>query len=172
MDRQCNIIADNGCEQKISCIKPKITEENLIKISNKGIYKRGVKDAETIDKAEISYNDGMIKVKFNDIEASVKEDFTGVVCSCQSKTVCRHIITALIIISECEVSEQNTDVQISENPVEEITEEIKAEPEKSIEINSLYLEEVMKFISSIMQKGFINCNESDIDIATQLVLAL
>lgn len=172
MDRECNIIAENGCEQKIFNIKSKITEENLINISNKGIYKRGLKDAETVEKAEISYSDEFLKIKFNDIEALIKDNLTGVSCSCQSKTICRHIITALIILSECQVNTENIEteeiIDISDDELPQ--ENIQPEPEKSIEINSGYLNEVIKFIDSVIKKGIINCNESDIDTSLQLSL--
>ncbi len=170
MDRECNILAE--CEPKVISIKHKITEENLVKISNKGIYKRGLKDADNVGKAEISGNDEFIKVNFDDIEVNIKEDFSEFNCSCQSKTVCRHVITALIIISEC-----NVDAEIEtviENEIEETVQEeiIDNEVEESVIItpNIEYLDEVMQFVSLIFDKGFINCNESDIDVANQLAV--
>lgn len=174
MDRKCNIIADNGCEQKIADIKPKITEENLINISNKGIYKRGVKDAENIAEAEISCSDEFIFISFADVKISVKADFKGVSCSCQSKTVCRHVITAFKILEEYEV---NADISTTtEEILPDKEEEKKIETEKSedtetsIQINKSYIMEVMTFMESVMKKGIINCNESDIDTAVQLCL--
>ncbi len=171
MDRKCNIIADNGCEQKIADIKPNITEENLIKISNKGIYKRGVKDAENISEAEISCSNEFVFISFADVKVSVKTDFKGVSCSCQSKIVCRHVITAFKILEECEIKADVKTVVLLDNKEEKKTEIKKsADTGTSIQINKPYIMEVISFMESVMKKGIINCNESDIDTAVQLCL--
>ena len=171
MDRKCNIIADNGCESKISIIKPNITEENLVKISNKGIYKRGLKDAESVSEAEISYSDGFIKVKYDDIQAVIKDDFKGVSCSCKSKTVCRHVITAFIILQECEITAaENPIIQQSEEKNVENSAKESEETSAKTEINSAYIKEVTDYMDMVMKKGIINCNSSDADISSQLAV--
>lgn len=162
MDRKCNII---DCENIISRMKPSITEENLINISNKGIYKRGMKDADEVTEAEISYNEGFVVVKYGDIQVSVKDDMKGVLCSCKSKTVCRHVITAFIIMQECDVETADTpDIIQTESKSDEKSEK----EEEKIQINRDYLNEIIGYIDTVMKKGIINCNSTDIDISSQL----
>ena len=150
MDRKYNIIDDNDCSLKIANVKTFITEENLIKISNKGIYKRGTKDAEDIAEAEISCKDDFLFISFNDIKVSLKTNFKGVLCSCKSKTVCRHVITALKILEDCDVKsdsipEKAVNSEIAEKPVENTVSEDNEQVEK-VEINRAYILEVISFI--------------------------
>lgn len=170
MDRKCNIIEDNDCKLKISGIIPKINEDNLIKISNKGIYKRGLKDLESVSGADISCSDEFVNISFGDIKVSVKEDFSGVLCSCQSKTVCRHIITGLLILSECGVEAADEPEKKSEPETEIRPDEEKKSEIKEIVPDICYINEVLDFVKSVMKKGIINCNEGDIDTAVQLSL--
>ena len=170
MDRKCNIIADNGCEMKISEIIPKINEDNLIKISNKGIYKRGLKDLESVSEAEISCSGEFVNISFGDIKVAVKDDFSGISCSCQSKTVCRHIITGLLILSECGV-EASAETEKEPEPEKEIKSGEKDKSEnKTIVPDTDYINEVISFVEAVMKKGIINCNEGDVDTAVQLSL--
>lgn len=77
-------------------------EDFLISLTNKGIYNRALKDFEKIkDIINIKFDDDNIKVSFEDVEVIFKNDeIKNSVCSCPSKTICKHVIISILYIKD------------------------------------------------------------------------
>ncbi|MDE5884610.1 MAG: hypothetical protein K2H29_05980 [Oscillospiraceae bacterium] len=98
-------------------------ESYLVGMSNKGIYKRACKDLESCGD-EISIKNLENSDHLNHLEISVggevchiKDPLWESACSCPSRTVCRHLITAILWLRE---NSENAEIQdipdISEIP--------------------------------------------------------
>ena len=79
-------------------------EDFLISLANKGIYKRAGKDIEGIS-PEITDNGNSAEVKIGGETVTVKVPLTDCKCTCVSRTVCRHIIGALLIMKNTILSD-------------------------------------------------------------------
>ncbi|MDE6731153.1 MAG: hypothetical protein K2J71_10325, partial [Oscillospiraceae bacterium] len=104
-------------------------ESYLIGMSNKGIYKRACKDLEScgdeifIKNSDNSDHLNYLEISVNGEICTVKDPLWESLCSCPSRTVCRHLITAILWLREnCENNTENnseiteTIPEISENP--------------------------------------------------------
>ena len=164
MDRKYNIIADEAAVRLAEKISAGFTEEKLIAASNKGIYKRALKD---IDTGEFyAEADGEhIKIKLADAEVSMYSDISQCRCNCVSKTICRHIISAAVLLS------QFSDGSSEPETVPEIKEDVSLEKETpSLEADEAYLNGVISTVKSILSKGIISCTESDAETMERLSL--
>ena len=74
-------------------------DERLIAIANKGIYKRAVKDAENAE-ADITESEDSAEVSFGGEKCVITFPLEESRCSCPSRTVCRHIITAVLLLKK------------------------------------------------------------------------
>ncbi|MDP4146326.1 MAG: hypothetical protein Q8936_17905 [Bacillota bacterium] len=78
-----------------------VDEEYLISISNKGTYKRTLKDMEGGLKVEIKLMEGFINTSLSDgSECTITSDISTMKCSCPSRSVCKHIIASLIYLKD------------------------------------------------------------------------
>ena len=72
-------------------------EQSLIELSNKGIYKRALKEADSMtlsaEKSGESYT-----VKIGDETCTIKSPIDESQCTCVSRGMCRHIITAILLL--------------------------------------------------------------------------
>lgn len=163
MDRKYNIVADEAAERAAGQIAAGYTEERLISASNKGIYKRALKD---IDGAEVKIyaQEGGVNVVLSDAEVVMSADISECRCSCPSKTVCRHIISAAIILSQF-----SRETSAEEKVPEPIPEEKHTE-EKQDKIlpDEKYLAAVKSTVSGIISKGIISCGRTDMDELSRL----
>lgn len=157
MDRKYNIIADEAAERAAGQIAAGFTEERLIAASNKGIYKRALKD---IDGAQvkISAEDG-VRVTLSDAVVTMHGDISACRCSCPSKTICRHIISAAVILS------QYADGKPAEDTPPE---HVKNDTADKILPDEKYLAAVMQTVSGIISKGIISCGRTDMDELSRL----
>ncbi|MDE7122484.1 MAG: SWIM zinc finger family protein, partial [Oscillospiraceae bacterium] len=93
-------------------------ESYLIGMSNKGIYKRACKDLESCENAisiKNSSNSDHLEISVNGEICIVKDPLWESSCSCPSRTVCRHLITAILWIREnSEINSENPEIQ--DNP--------------------------------------------------------
>lgn len=114
-------------------------EDFLIGLANKGTYKRACKDAEG-QSPDFTENDDSITVNFGGEAVTINADLASSVCSCPSRTVCRHIVGALVlmkqVIPEEEAGEaepigqeQSTAEEVSETVQQEAAEEEQTAPE-------------------------------------------
>ncbi len=70
-------------------------DEYLIGISNKGVLKRAYKDLETAF-VNTGFIDKTADVTVDNAQCVIKAPIAQSICSCPSKTICRHIITAVL----------------------------------------------------------------------------
>lgn len=72
------------------------SEASLTALSNKGIYKRACKDIEGIS-ADISLSDETASVSVGGETVTLKHPLAECTCTCVSRTICRHIISAILL---------------------------------------------------------------------------
>lgn len=96
-----------------------VDEAYLIGMSNKGIYKRACKDLEHAE-VSVQYHDNYAEVVINGETCDIREPLWESSCSCPSRTVCRHLISAMLWLRE---HFQDTN----------ITDESKSEPEPELD---------------------------------------
>ncbi|MGN0537577.1 MAG: SWIM zinc finger family protein [Acutalibacteraceae bacterium] len=110
-------------------------DDYLIGLSNKGILKRSYKD---LQEAEISAEYGE-----NSAEMTVAEEKCTIVvplgeskCSCPSRSICRHIITAILWLKQNKTSSEKKDTETADEPKElqpELKDELSAFPLKTLQ---------------------------------------
>lgn len=120
-------------------------DDYLIGLTNKGTLKRAYKD---LEEAEISaeYGDSKIEVSVADQKCSIVSPLGESKCTCPSRSICRHIITAILWLKN-NLSESNT-------------EEVKKAPEQEVStINKELIAELseypLKLIKSAMKKQYL-----------------
>ncbi len=109
-------------------------EESLTALANKGIYKRAVKDSESAE-AEYTETDGAAEVSVGGEKCVIKVPLSESKCSCPSRTVCRHIITAVLLLKKAVPDEevpadgQTESAELPETPEAAPENPPEAEPE-------------------------------------------
>lgn len=99
----------------------KADEESLTAIANKGIYKRAVKDAESAE-GDITDSGAAAEVSVGGEKCVITLPLGESSCTCPSRTVCRHIITAILLLKK----------QLPEQP-QEAEEDAPCEEEENAE---------------------------------------
>ena len=89
-------------------------ENYFIGISNKGIYKRAGKDLEEAD-ISVEYQEDSAEVKISGETCVIKNPLWESSCSCPSRSVCRHLIAAMLWLKENFQSE-DSDKESEEEP--------------------------------------------------------
>ena len=74
-------------------------EDTLTALANKGLYKRALKDTEGIS-AEYSETDGEVQITVGGEKCVIRSPLEKSSCSCPSRTVCRHILGALLLLKK------------------------------------------------------------------------
>lgn len=93
-------------------------ENYFIGISNKGIYKRACKDLEQAD-VSVNEEEDSAEIQISGETCLIKTPLWESSCSCPSRTVCRHMICAMLWLKNHSFSEQDTEPE----EFEELTEE-------------------------------------------------
>lgn len=105
-------------------------EASLTALANKGIYKRAVKDieGETPDFIEVG---GQAVVTIGGAQCSITLPFENSRCTCPSRTVCRHIIAAILLLKAQASELPAEELPTQEKPPEPTVQEVKtlSEPE-------------------------------------------
>lgn len=145
-------------------------EQTLIELSNKGIYKRALKESKNMTLSAEKIHECYI-VKLDGETCTIKSPLDESQCTCVSRGMCRHIITAILLLK----------AQLPQYDGEDITPEvITSEPEQAEielpdqpEINSLSqdtqkkikgcAEQCIKIMSGIFTRGLVRAEESDPD---------
>ncbi|MDO5558334.1 MAG: SWIM zinc finger family protein [Oscillospiraceae bacterium] len=165
MDRKDNITADSETIKLINENHLYFSEDELISASNKGTYKRGLKDTENYSHISIEKESDAVIVMLDDTKAAIKAQLSDCTCSCPSKVLCRHIITSAIAVSGFCQSRPPKDTACAE------TESVQPDVTAQIsEDDKAFLKEVMSTAGRILNKGFANCSENDAEILTRLSL--
>lgn len=78
-------------------ILPSIDETYLTAMSNKGTYKRAVKDLTAAPNVQINLEEGMARMKLADgTTVTFTGDIRSYSCTCGARTVCKHVVMALL----------------------------------------------------------------------------
>ena len=103
-------------------------DEYLTGLTNKGTVKRAYKDMET---AEISaeYGESEITVNVGEEKCTIKEPLAESKCSCPSRSICRHIITAILWLKGNAGEEEMPNPE-QKQPDKALTDELSAYPLK------------------------------------------
>lgn len=166
MDRKYNVIADEKTVLLAENIAANFDENTLIESSNKGTYKRALKDLDGISDIFASCENDMIKITLSDVTVTLSADIKSSRCSCSSKVICRHIISAAIAVSQFK---GNTD----QTKTDEISKTAKSDNEtkkSEKEIDFTYLEDVKSTAVNILKKGIMNCTANDCELFVRLSL--
>lgn len=123
-------------------------ENFLVSLANKGIYKRACKDIDGM--MLISHEeDNTVIVEISEETVAVKSPLAECSCTCVSRTVCRHIIGAILLLKNNLTEEDFADVYFAEE---------ESEPEKTEEIpEQLPEEETVKPLSENEIKKINEC---------------
>ena len=106
--------------ENLLCALAQADEAYLTGLSNKGIYKRAVKDAEGAD-ASVTWEGDAAVVSISGETCTLRDPLWDSACSCPSRSMCRHLVAAMLWLRSH-----------SEAPPEEAAEEPAADmPEKS-----------------------------------------
>lgn len=169
MDRKCNIITDENTFNKAVELSPYYSDDLLTTASNKGTFKRAVKDLENIGEIEMVYENETFKVKLSSEEIIMDKDISKCKCSCQAKVTCRHIVAAGIIINSLGSNVKTNEVPEEMPETETVTEQAQ---EQVHSFDRQVLNDVISASENIMTKGFINCTSNDCEVFENLSLRI
>lgn len=175
MDRNDTVINEKNDDiQEFAAMLPRYTAEELTAASNKGTYKRACKDLASIGSLPIKLSGEPVRavITFPDCEVTAGNTLNEFVCTCPSKTMCRHRIAAAIVLGEFASDHAPSETeQIAQTPspeektVPELSpEKEKAEPEEGRNIkpeDARYFRDVEALVTAILKKGLINCGNSE-----------
>ncbi|WP_369717068.1 SWIM zinc finger family protein [Leptotrichia sp. HSP-536] len=105
----------NSIINKITQFLSFMNEDFIISLSNKGTYKRSLKDLDKMDKKNISVSltdNEDIQIKLEDNTVTLNQNIQKSVCSCPSQGVCKHITMSLLYLKE--FYEENKEVEAEE----------------------------------------------------------
>ena len=95
-------------------------EDTLTALSNKGIYKRACKDAEVAASAvDVDIGENSAEVRFADAVSTVVFPLSESRCSCPSRTVCRHIISAVLLLKKEFGTVKNNEIPVNKTAPDE-----------------------------------------------------
>ena len=138
---------------EITKVLAKADETFLISLANKGVYKRACKDTDGM--MLISHDEGEnVIVEISGETVKVSAPLEKCSCTCVSRTVCRHIIGAIILLRQNLTEEDMADTYFSDT--EEETEKIQEVAEQK--------EEEIKVISKKEVKKINSCSSHCIEI--------
>lgn len=143
----------NSIINEIKSFLPFINEEFIVSISNKGIYKRSVKDLEKArENILLSVkNAGIIEVKIEDVVVELNINVQNSKCTCPSSSICKHTVMALLYLKEFYDNNQNIEEEIKEDEKEKIDETIFYE-----ELKKLTGEKVLEIVGKKIYNSLIN----------------
>lgn len=146
-------------------------ETFLVSLANKGIYKRACKDIDgmmLISREE----DNAVVVDISGETVTVKSPLNECSCSCISRTVCRHIVGAILLLKNSLTEEDFADICVEEQeksePVPETVEETptaEEETEKSLsadeirKINECAVH-CLEMLGDILKRGLVRIPET------------
>ena len=140
-------------------------ESYLIGMSNKGIYKRACKDLEHAE-ISVNYQENSAEVAINGEICSVKNPLWESSCSCPSRTICRHLISAIIWLREQSSEDNNNNnnnIEIEQDISDGLPDLLKQELQQ---VSQAQLKKALgnqiKFMISWIQEQKIILEESSI----------
>ena len=144
----------NSVINEIKPFLPFINEEFIVSISNKGIYKRSIKDLEKArENILLSVKDtGIIEVKIEDVVVELNVNIQKSRCTCPSSSICKHIVMALLYLKEFYDSNQNGE----EKEIEEDKEEKIDETNFYEELKKLTGDKILEIVGKKTYNSVIN----------------
>ena len=144
----------NSVINEIKPFLPFINEEFIVSISNKGIYKRSIKDLEKArENILLSVKDtGIIEVKIEDVVVELNVNIQKSRCTCPASSICKHIVMALLYLKEFYDSNQNEE----EKEIEEDKEEKIDETNFYEELKKLTGDKILEIVGKKTYNSVIN----------------
>lgn len=164
----------NSVINEIKPFLPFINEEFIVSISNKGIYKRSIKDLEKArENILLSVKDtGIIEVKIEDVVVELNVNIQKSRCTCPASSICKHIVMALLYLKEFYDSNQNEEEKEIEEDKEEKIDEINFYEELKKLTGDKILEIVgKKTYNSVINSIFIR-NEAIFEYGDMLTVTI
>ncbi|PEP52333.1 SWIM zinc finger family protein [Bacillus pseudomycoides] len=91
-----------------------IDETYLIAMSNKGTYKRAMKDLAVVSNVKMDVEEGAAQIHLDDgITVTFTGDIRSYSCSCGARTICKHVIMAVLEAKKMYEGEENIKVDFS-----------------------------------------------------------
>lgn len=91
-----------------------IDETYLIAMSNKGTYKRAIKDLAAVSNVKIDVEENAAHIQFDDgITVTFTDDIRNYSCTCEARSICKHVIMALLEAKKLYEGEEKTKVDFS-----------------------------------------------------------
>lgn len=144
-------------------------ENSLVSLANKGTYKRACKD---IDGMMLTARDGQdsVIVDISGETVTVKAPFTECSCTCVSRTVCRHIIGAILLLKNNLTEEDFADYALDDEPEPEKAPEIEKETPETVKTDELSPDEIRRInecavncldmIGDVLKRGLVRIPET------------
>ncbi|MBP5457734.1 MAG: SWIM zinc finger family protein [Paludibacteraceae bacterium] len=147
-------------------------EETLTDLANKGLFKRAVKDTEGVT-AEYTETDDTIQITIGGEQCVIRVPFEKSSCSCPSRSMCRHILGALLLLKK-EVPEGLPKPPTEEQPLPKAEKEVsKTKPSEKATKEALTPEEISEIKSCVQQslsllgtllaRGLVRADKSEVD---------
>ena len=99
MDWKNNIITQTDCSALAQPFVAYANEDFLVTLANKGLYKRALKDLETTGRIEL-IGSTQLQVVLDDVTVTLHESVAQSTCTCPSKTICKHVLMAVLVATE------------------------------------------------------------------------
>ncbi|MEH7457942.1 SWIM zinc finger family protein [Bacillus sp. JJ1127] len=91
-----------------------IDETYLIAMSNKGTYKRAIKDLAAVSNVKVNVEESAAQIQFDDgITVTLTDDIRSYSCTCEARSICKHVIMALLEAKKMYQGEEKTKVDFS-----------------------------------------------------------
>ncbi|WP_459502377.1 SWIM zinc finger family protein [Bacillus sp. C1] len=91
-----------------------IDETYLIAMSNKGTYKRATKDLAAVTNVNMNVEEGAAQIYLDDgITVTFTGDIRSYSCTCEARSICKHVIMALLEAKKMYEGEENIKVDFS-----------------------------------------------------------
>lgn len=148
MDSKDNII------NIIKAFLPMVSEEFLVSISNKGIYKRSLKDLEKL-RENITLtliNDDKIGLSIDECDVVLNLNIQKSTCTCPSTSMCKHRIMGLLYLKE--YYENNHKIEDIDTAIDKI--ESKDSNEEYKELRELTSEKLLELLGKKLYNSMIN----------------
>lgn len=83
-------------------------------MSNKGTYKRAMKDLAVVSNVKMDVEEGAVQIHLDDgITVTFTGDIRSYSCSCEARSICKHVIIALLEAKKMYEGEENIKVDFS-----------------------------------------------------------
>lgn len=178
MDRKNHIIATGDCHPLAEQFIPFADEAFLVTLANKGLYKRALKDLEAVEQIDIAVSGECLEVKWEDVVVRLLPDVAQSACSCPSKTVCKHILMAILSVADYAASAESSagkeETQPEPDEVPPVVEPWKALKEADIaqlrkQAGKKLFEDTLRLIQDGWTADFVEGNMLEATINTENV---